>query len=470
MRKNQKRPVITDVELTDIAAEGKAIARINGKVLFVIGAIPGDVIDVQITRKKTSFMEGYPIKFHKHSDIKIPAKCQHFGVCGGCKWQQLPYSKQLEYKQKQVVDSFERIGKVSSLETLPLLPSSVEYFYRNKLEFTFSNWRWLSSEEVESGEEFKDFDALGFHVPKKFDRVINVEKCWLQPDPSNSIRNAIRDYSKKMGYGFYDLKKNCGFLRTLVIRTSTNGEVMTILSFGEENIQAIEDLLNYVAEKFPEIVSLQYVINKKLNDTILDQELILFKGRNYLIEEMEGLKFKIGPKSFYQTNSIQAYELYKIARDFADLKGNETVYDLYTGTGTIANFVARNCKKVVGIEYVPEAIEDAKENSSFNKISNTVFFAGDMKDILSSDFLRENGKPDVIITDPPRAGMHPDVVQTMMDAGAEKIVYISCNPATQARDIQMMSEMYYVAKIQPVDMFPHTHHIENVALLILKPS
>ncbi|MBN2683230.1 MAG: 23S rRNA (uracil(1939)-C(5))-methyltransferase RlmD [Bacteroidales bacterium] len=465
MRKNQKRPIITDVELTDLAAEGKAIARINGKVLFVTGAIPGDIIDVQVTRKKTSFMEGYPIKFHKHSEIKIEAKCKHFGLCGGCKWQQLPYSKQLEYKQKQVNDSFERIGKVSSYEKLPVIASENEYFYRNKLEFTFSNWRWLTSEEVSSGKDFSDLDALGFHVPKKFDRVIDIEKCWLQPDPSNAIRNEIRDYAKKKSYGFFDLKKISGFLRTMSVRTSSTGEIMVIISFGEDNTEAREDLLNHVSNKFPEISSLQYVINKKLNDTILDQEIIVFKGRDYILEEMEGLKFKIGPKSFYQTNSAQAYELYKVAREFASLSGNEIVYDLYTGTGTIANFVASKCSKVIGIEYVPEAIEDAVVNSELNGITKTKFFSGDMREVLNTAFIAENGKPDVIITDPPRAGMHPDVIQTLIDIYAEKIVYISCNPATQARDIQMLSHFYSVKKIQPVDMFPHTHHIENVALL-----
>jgi 23S rRNA (uracil1939-C5)-methyltransferase len=465
LRKNQKRPVITDVELTDLAAEGKAIARINGKVLFVIGAIPGDVIDVQVTRKKTSFMEGYPIKFHKHSEIKIEAKCQHFGICGGCKWQQLPYSKQLEYKQKQVNDSFERIGKVFSFEKLPVMASENEFFYRNKLEFTFSNWRWLTTEEVGSGKDFNDLDALGFHVPKKFDRVIDIEKCWLQPDPSNAIRNEIRDYAKKKVYGFFDLKKISGFLRTMSVRTSSTGEIMIIISFGEDNFEAREDLLNHISNKFPEICSLQYVINKKLNDTILDQEIVVFKGRDYIFEEMEGLKFKIGPKSFYQTNSAQAYELYKVAREFAGLNGNEIVYDLYTGTGTIANFVASKCSKVIGIEFVPEAIEDAVVNSDLNNITNTKFFSGDMREVLNAAFIAENGKPDVIITDPPRAGMHPDVIQTLIDIYAEKIVYISCNPATQARDIQMLSHFYSVKKIQPVDMFPHTHHIENVALL-----
>ncbi|MDF1551277.1 MAG: 23S rRNA (uracil(1939)-C(5))-methyltransferase RlmD, partial [Bacteroidales bacterium] len=411
------------------------------------------------------FMEGYPVKFHKFSELRIEAKCSHFGTCGGCKWQSLPYSKQLEYKHKQVVDQLTHIGKIELPDAEYILGSEKEFYYRNKLEFTFSNKRWLTTEEI-SDNEIKDMDALGFHIPGKFDKILDVSHCYLQGDPSNDIRLAVKQFAKENGLSFFDLREQQGFLRNIIIRTTTTGDVMVILSFFHEDKDNREALLNFLAAKFPQISALMYVINPKKNDTITDLDVKHFKGNDHIIEDMEGLKFKIGPKSFYQTNSEQAYRLYCLTREYADLKGNEIVYDLYTGTGTIANFIAKSAKKVVGIEYVPEAIDDARENSKLNGITNTVFYAGDMKDVLNQEFITKNGNPDVIILDPPRAGVHKDVFDAILKTNAEKIVYVSCNAATQSRDIQLLSNYYKVFKYRPVDMFPQTAHVENVALLI----
>jgi 23S rRNA (uracil1939-C5)-methyltransferase len=405
------------------------------------------------------------LRFREYSPDRIVPECEHFGTCGGCKWQHLPYSLQLRYKEKQVKDNLTRIGKIDLTEINPIIGSSEIFNYRNKLEFTFSNKRWLTSEEVQSGSAYEKECALGFHIPGLFDKVLDIKKCHLQPDPSNQIRNAVREYALKNDLSFFDLREQNGFLRNLVIRNSLEGNVMVIAVFFHEDVEKREGLLDYLASEFSQITSLFYVINSKKNDSLNDQNPVLYKGNDHLVEEMDGLKFRIGPKSFYQTNTRQALQLYRIARDFAELKGNEVVYDLYTGTGTIANFIARNAGKVIGIEYVDEAINDAKINSELNNIGNAFFFSGDMKDVLSDEFLGINGKPDVIITDPPRAGMHEDVVKVISKAGADRIVYVSCNPSTQARDILMLSEDYMVTRVQPVDMFPHTHHVENVVLL-----
>ena len=464
-------PLLEKVTITDVAAEGKAIARVNEMVVFVPFVAPGDVVDIQLTRKKHSYAEGKAIHFHEYAEKRAVPFCEHFGVCGGCKWQHLPYEEQLKYKQKQVVDNLTRIGKVPLGEVLPILGSARTQFYRNKLEFTFSNKKWLTEEQVQSGETFDDMNAVGFHIPGMFDKVLDIRKCWLQDDVSNRIRQCIREYClSHEGYPFFDLRNQEGFIRTLMIRTASTGDLMVVVVFYHEDRERREALLQHVAEQFPEITSLLYVINGKCNDTITDQEVCLFRGKDHIIEEMEGLQFKVGPKSFYQTNSEQAYTLYKVAREFAGLTGDELVYDLYTGTGTIANFVSRRARKVVGIEYVPEAIEDAKVNSALNGIDNTIFFAGDMKDILTGDFIREHGRPDVIITDPPRAGMHDDVINVILQAEAQRIVYVSCNPATQARDLGLLHAKYDVKKVQPVDMFPHTHHVENVVLLELRQA
>lgn len=462
-RKNNL-PLIREVEIVDIAAEGKAIAKIDGMVIFVPYVVPGDVIDVQVIKKRKSYMEALPVAFHKYSADRQKPVCEHFGVCGGCKWQNLPYQQQLFHKQKQVYDNLVRIGKLDIPEISTILPSKNIDFYRNKLEFTFSNNRWLTAEEIESGQTFER-QALGFHIPEKFDKVLDIHKCWLQRDPSNVIRSIIKQYALENGLTFFDLRNQSGFLRNLIIRMSNLNELMVIVSFFHEDEPARTALLNHLAEKFPEITSLMYVINSKVNDTITDQEIIVFKGKDHIIEEMEGLKFKIGPKSFFQTNSDQAYQLYKIVRDFAKLKGREIVYDLYTGTGTIANFVAHLAEQVIGIEYVPEAIEDAKENSRFNNITNTKFFAGDIKDVLNQDFISHYGHPDVIILDPPRAGVHQNVIDAILASLPKRIVYVSCNPATQARDLSLLKDHYKVTAVQPVDMFPHTHHVENVVKL-----
>ena len=467
--RNRKKPFYEDVKIEDIGAEGKAVAKVNDMVVFTKLAIPGDVVDLQVTKKRKKYQEAFIKTFKQYSSDRIDAFCEHFGTCGGCKWQMLPYEKQLFYKQKQVKDQLARIGKIEMPEMLPILGSEKNTFYRNKMEFTFSNKRWLTYEEVEAGNEIENPDALGFHVPGLFDKVINIDKCWLQPEPSNKIRNFTYDYSIKNNLKFFDIREQKGFLRTLIIRTSSTGELMVILTFYHEDIEKREALLEAIKNEFPEITALLYVINSKGNDTITDQKIEVFSGREYILEEMEGLQFKIGAKSFYQTNSEQAYNLYKVAREFADLNGTETVYDLYTGTGTIANFVAKTAKKVVGIEYVPEAIEDAKVNSKLNNIDNTSFFAGDMKDVLNEEFIKEHGEPEVIITDPPRAGMHSDVIGTILNVVPNKIIYVSCNPATQARDIAILDEFYQIEKIMPVDMFPHTHHVENVVLLRKRP-
>ncbi len=463
--RSRKKPFYEKVQIEDIGAEGKALARIGDMVVFTRLVIPGDVVDLQVIKKRKRYQEAVVTKVHEYSPDREEAFCDHFGICGGCKWQFLPYAKQLYYKQKQVEDQLKRIGKIDLSSVEPILGSENDTFYRNKLEFTFSDRKWLTSEEMESKTRIGNSNALGFHVPGMFDKVIQIKKCWLQPPPSNEIRNFIYKCANEMQLSFFDIKQKEGFLRTLIIRTTSIGEVMVILSFFRENMKARIELLNKIKENFPEITSLMYVINQKGNDTITDQNIFLFHGRNHIFEKMEGLRFKIGPKSFYQTNSEQAYQLYKITRQFAGLTGNEIVYDLYTGTGTIANFIAQHTKKVVGIEHVPEAIEDAKVNANMNKISNSHFFAGDIKELLTPDFISENGKPDVIITDPPRAGMHADVLKTILEIGPKKIVYVSCNPATQARDILLLNEKYKPVKIQPVDMFPHTHHVENVVLL-----
>jgi 23S rRNA (uracil1939-C5)-methyltransferase len=457
------KPLYEGLEIEDIGSEGKAIAKTGDMIVFTSLAVPGDIVDLQVTKKRKKYAEAVVTRFHQYSADRVPNFCEHFGVCGGCKWQILPYEKQLFYKHKQVRDQLQRIGRIELPELLPILGSEKSIFYRNKLEFTFSNKRWLTYEELNS--EIENRNALGFHVPGLFDKIINISKCWLQPEPSNKIRNYIYDYAVEKGLGFFDIKEKKGFLRTLIIRTSTTGEIMVILSFFYEDTRLREDLLSSVQKEFPEITALLYVINSKGNDTITDQNIELFSGRNFILEQMEELQFKIGPKSFYQTNSEQAYHLYKVVREFAQLQGNEIVYDLYTGTGTIANFIAGNVKKVVGIEYVADAIEDARENSKLNNITNTVFYAGDIKSILNNDFYLNNGSPDVIITDPPRAGMHNDVVESILNSGAQKIIYVSCNPATQARDLALLDSKYQVTKIQPVDMFPHTHHVENVVLL-----
>lgn len=444
------------------------MAKVNELVIFVPYVVPGDVVDLQVKRKKNHYAEAVAVKFHEKSPLRTEPFCSHFGVCGGCKWQCLSYEEQLKYKQKQVFDNLTRIGKVELPEFRPILGSEKTRFYRNKLEFTFSNKRWLTEEEVKQNVKYDQMNAVGFHIPGAFDKVLAIDKCWLQDDISNQIRNAVRDYAYAHNFPFFDLRTQEGLLRNIMIRTSSTGELMVVLQCkvtDDEGRRKMEEILQFMADSFPQITSLMYVINNKCNDTIGDLDVEVFKGNDHIFEEMEGLRFKVGPKSFYQTNSEQAYNLYKVAREFAGLTGNELVYDLYTGTGTIANFVARQARKVVGIEYVPEAIEDAKVNSALNGIDNTLFYAGDMKDILTNDFIAEHGRPDVIITDPPRAGMHNDVIDVILAAEPKRIVYVSCNPATQARDLQLLDGKYKVTAVQPVDMFPHTHHVENVVQL-----
>ena len=454
-----------------MAAEGKAIAKVNDLVIFVPYVVPGDVVDLQIKRKKNKYAEAEAVNFHEYSSTRAVPFCQHYGICGGCKWQVLPYAEQIKYKQKQVEDNLRRIGKIELPEISPILGSAKTEFYRNKLEFTFSDKRWLTYEEVKQEVKYDQMNAVGFHIPGAFDKVLAIEKCWLQNDISNRIRNAVRDYAYEHNYSFINLRSQEGMLRNMIIRTSSTGELMVIIIckiVEDSEMTLFKQLLQYVADTFPEITSLLYIINNKCNDTINDLDVYVFKGNDHIFEEMEGLRFKVGPKSFYQTNSEQAYNLYKVARDFAGLTGNELVYDLYTGTGTIANFVSRQARQVIGIEYVPEAIEDAKVNAEINGIDNTLFFAGDMKDMLTQEFINEYGRPDVIITDPPRAGMHQDVVDVILFAEPKRIVYVSCNPATQARDLQLLDVKYKVKAVQPVDMFPHTHHVENVVLLELR--
>jgi 23S rRNA (uracil1939-C5)-methyltransferase len=473
-RKRNRKPLLEEVEIIDTAAEGKSLAKVNDKVIFVPQTVPGDIVDVQVTKKRRNYLEGRVVRFHHYSEKRVDPFCEHFGVCGGCKWQFLSYEDQLENKFRTVKDALERIGKIHLPAISPILPSAKTTFYRNKLEFTFSNKEWLTEAQVKSEKTFEDRNALGFHVPGRFDKVLNIEKCWLQGDPSNAIRNWIRDYAREKQLSFFDLREQSGFLRTLIIRTSSIGEQMLILSFFFEDVEKREKLLHDLHEAFPELTSILYVINDKKNDTISDLEIQCFAGRDHIFEEMvafesdQVLRFKIGPKSFYQTNSEQAHELYKITAAFADIQSGDTVYDFYTGTGTIANFVAHKAQKVIGVEYVKEAIDDAKENSAINGLKNTHFFAGDLKDIFDDQFIAEHGKADVIITDPPRAGMHQDVIDQLLKLEAAKIVYVSCNPSTQARDLQLLDEKYHVARVQPVDMFPHTHHVENVVLLELK--
>ena len=464
-RKKKELPLLEQVEITGVAAEGKALARVDDMVVFVPFVAPGDVVDLQLYRKKHKYAEGRVVKVHSYSPLRVEPFCQHFGVCGGCKWQHLPYEYQLQFKQQQVVDNLTRIGKVELPEISPIKGSAKQRFYRNKLEFTFSNKSWLTFEELQSEQDFDCRNALGFHIPNMFDKVLDIKKCWLQDDISNRIRLSIRAFALEHGYEFFDLREQRGLLRNMIVRTASTGEIMLIVVFYEPDHEKIKALMQHVADCFPEITSLLYIVNQKANDTITDQEVHLFRGRDYILETMEGLQFKVGPKSFYQTNSEQAYELYKVARDFASLTGEELVYDLYTGTGTIANFVSRQARKVIGIEYVPEAIEDAKVNAELNGLENTLFFAGDMKDILTTGFIEQYGRPDVIITDPPRAGMHDDVIKTILFAAPKRIVYVSCNPATQARDLSLLDAHYKVTKVQPVDMFPHTQHVENVVLL-----
>lgn len=467
-RKRRPLPILENVTITDVAAEGKSLARVDEMVVFVPFTVPGDVVDLQIRKKKHSYCEAEVIRFIKYSDVRETPMCEHFGVCGGCKWQNLPYKEQLKAKQKQVKDQLTRIGKIELPEFRNILGSVKTKEYRNKLEFGCCNKRWLTREQVASGETFDNMNAIGFHITGAFDKILPIEKCMLMDDLHNSIRNEIRDYAYRTAMSFFDLKQQKGLLRDIMIRNSNTGEWMVLVQFHfdkDDDEELAKALLQNIADKFQQITSLLYVDNQKCNDTFNDQKVITFKGKDYIYETMEELKFKVGPKSFYQTNTEQAYHLYDVAREFAQLKGDELVYDLYTGTGTIANFVARNTRKVIGIEYVPEAIEDAKVNSEINGIYNTLFYAGDMKDILNEDFIAEHGRPDVIITDPPRAGMHPDVVQTILHAAADRIVYVSCNPATQARDIAAMDSDYFVQEVQPVDMFPHTPHVENVVLL-----
>lgn len=472
-RKKKELPLLEKVTITDVAAEGKAIAKVNDLVVFVPYVVPGDVVDLQIKRKKNKYAEAEAVHFHEYSAVRAVPFCQHYGVCGGCKWQVLPYSEQIRYKQQEVENNLKRIGKIDLPEISPILGSEKTQFYRNKLEFTFSNKRWLTTEEVRQDVKYDQMNAVGFHIPGAFDKVLAIEKCWLQDDISNRIRNAVRDYAYEHDYSFINLRSQEGMLRNMIVRTSSTGELMVIVIckiVEDQEMELFKQLLQYIADTFPEITSLLYIVNNKCNDTINDLDVHVFKGNDHIFEEMEGLRFKIGPKSFYQTNSDQAYNLYKIAREFAGLTGEELVYDLYTGTGTIANFVSRQARQVIGIEYVPEAIEDAKINAEINGIKNTLFYAGDMKDILTQDFINEHGRPDVIITDPPRAGMHQDVVDVILFAEPKRIVYVSCNPATQARDLQLLDGKYKVLAVQPVDMFPHTHHVENVVLLELRPE
>lgn len=467
MSKANKPKFFENVQIIDIAEEGKGVGKADDFVLFVDKAVPGDIADVQVYRSKKNFGEGKITELKQASEYRTTAFCEHFGTCGGCKWQHMTYEAQLKFKQKSVVDALSRLAKINVDGIMPIVPSPADRYYRNKLEFTFSNKRWLyDGENKEDGT--LNMNALGFHIPGRFDKILDVNHCYLQAEPSNGLRNEIRDFTIQQGYTYYDLRNHSGMLRNLIVRTSSTGEIMVIVVFAYAEQDEINKLMSHVDARFPEITSLLYIENQKKNDTIFDQDVVAFKGPEYIHEEMNGIKFRIGPKSFYQTNSIQALRLYEITRDFAGFKGDELVYDLYTGAGTIANFVAGHVREVVGVEYVPTAIEDAKVNSAINNITNTKFYAGDMKDVLVADFVAEHGKPDVIITDPPRAGMHPDVVARLMEIEAPKIVYVSCNAATQARDLLVLKEKYDTAKIQPVDMFPHTQHVENVVLLVLR--
>ena len=458
--------VFDTIKVLDAGAKGVSVAKApDGKVIFISNVVPGDVVDVQTFKKRKAYYEGKAIHFHEYSEHRTEPVCEHFGVCGGCKWQNMKYSQQLYYKQNEVYNNLKRIGKVEMPDFEPILGSEKQFFYRNKMEFGFSNARWMTEAEIKSDEDFDNRNALGFHIPKMWDKILDITKCHLQADPSNAIRNEIRRFAIENNLEFFNPRNHEGLLRTLMIRTASTGEIMVLIQFFEENKVQRELIMNHLAETFPEITSLQYVINGKPNDTIYDQDIKLFKGRDYILEEMEGLHFSINAKSFYQTNSEQAHELYKITRDFAGLTGNELVYDLYTGTGTIAQFVSKQAKKVIGVEAVPEAIADAKENAKRNNITNCEFFVGDMKNVFNDAFIAQHGHPDVIITDPPRDGMHADVVKQILTIAPKKVVYVSCNSATQARDLALMDEMYQVTRIRPVDMFPQTHHVENVVLL-----
>ena len=467
-RKKKPLPILEGVTITDVAAEGKSLTRVDDMVVFVPFAVPGDVVDLQVRKKKHHYCEAEVVRFIKYSERRAEPVCQHFGICGGCKWQNLPYEDQLKAKQKQVHDQLTRIGKVELPDFRPILGSEKIYEYRNKLEFSCSNKRWLTKEEVNSGVQLDHKNAIGFHITCAFDKIYPIEKCWLMDDLCNQIRNEIRDYALNNGISFFDVREQTGLLRDIMIRNSSTGEWMVLVQFkfqeqGDE--QRAHDLLQHIGDRFPQITSLLYVNNQKCNDTFSDQTVEVFKGKDHITEMMDKLQFKVAAKSFYQTNTQQAFHLYEVARQLAQLTGKELVYDLYTGTGTIANFVARHAQQVIGIEYVEDAIADAKANSKCNGIENTLFYAGDMKDILTDEFVEQHGKPDVIITDPPRAGMHPDVIQTILRAAPKRIVYVSCNPATQARDLEVLNEQYRVEAVQPVDMFPHTPHVENVVLL-----
>jgi 23S rRNA (uracil1939-C5)-methyltransferase len=465
-KKNTDKIVFDHIKVLDAGAKGVSVAKApDGKVIFIPNVVPGDVVDVQTFKKRKAYYEGKAVKFHEYSEHRIEPVCEHFGVCGGCKWQNMQYSQQLYYKQNEVLNHLQRIGKIALPEFEPILGSEKQFFYRNKMEFSFSNSRWLTEQEIDSTEDLGNRNALGFHIPKMWDKILDINKCHLQEDPSNAIRNEIRAFANENNLTFFNPRAHEGLLRTLMMRTSSTGEIMVLVQFFENDKAGRELLLNHIYEKFPQITSLQYVVNNKANDTLYDTNIKLYKGRDYILEEMEGLKFSINAKSFYQTNSDQAYELYKITRDFAGLTGNEVVYDLYTGTGTIAQFVSKNAKKVIGVESVPEAIIDAKANAERNNITNCEFYVGDMKVVFNESFIAQHGKPDVIITDPPRDGMHKDVIEQIMKIEPLKIVYVSCNSATQARDLALMDEKYKVTRVRPVDMFPQTHHVENVVLL-----
>ncbi len=462
----QEKKFLKDIAIIDIAEEGRGVGKTEDLVLFVEKAVPGDVVDVELMRKKKNFAEARVTSLKEASSYRVDPFCEHFGVCGGCKWQHMTYDAQLKFKQQSVDNALSRIGKVDTSAMESILGSAQTEYYRNKLEYTFSNKKWLTSVDEDASQ--LEMNALGFHVPGRFDKILDIDHCFLQEDPSNEVRNSIRDFALSQGMTFYDLREHSGVLRNLIIRISSTGEMMVIVVFAYPEEGQVELLMEFVKEKFPQVASLLYIVNQKRNDTIFDQDIHVYAGRDFIYEEMEGLRYKVGPKSFYQTNSAQAYELYKITRDFANLKGDELVYDLYTGAGTIANFVAKKAREVVGVEYVPTAIEDAKVNSSINDITNTKFYAGDMKDVLTPSFIAEHGKPDVVITDPPRAGMHADVVARLLEMESPRIVYVSCNAATQARDLVLLGEKYEVKRIKPVDMFPHTQHVENVVLLELK--
>lgn len=469
MGRKKTKPVFENIEVLDAAAKGKSIAKApDGKVIFLANAIPGDVVDVEAFKKRKAYYEGKAVNFLKYSDKRVQPDCEHFGTCGGCKWQHMGYEHQLFYKQQEVTNNLQRIGKVELPEITPIAGSAEQYFYRNKMEFSFSDSRWLSLEEIQSDTEITERNALGFHIPGMWDKILDIKKCHLQADPSNAIRNGVKDFAIANGLPFFNARKQEGLLRTLMLRTTSTGEVMVLIQFFHEDVEKRELLLDFIKNEFPEITSLQYVINGKGNDTIYDQEVVCYHGKDFIEEEMEGLKFKINAKSFYQTNSAQAYELYKITRDFAGLSGSELVYDLYTGTGTIAQFVAKKAKHVIGVESVPEAIADAKLNAQHNNIDNVSFYVGDMKKVFTAGFVEEHGVPDVVISDPPRDGMHKDVVAQLLAIQAKKIVYVSCNSATQARDLELLDSKYKVVKTQAVDMFPQTHHVENVVLLELR--